>query len=324
MTGFFLRAVLLGVLAGDGLAETPPAPPEVLPLPEEVTAWDRAVARFEGEVQDLSSRLDTLNGELRRLKVETARLQGEVRNLRSSSESGPHPLREARLKDLLAALQPKVERVAELEAEREHLRRRWEEKAVSLLKLYDDRIDEVLGSAGPFLDPTLAEALLEPVVRLVRKRGRLQESLSRRQKGPRLEEEPDSMPVLPQGGKSDALGLRLTLGLLKDRKGELEARLERSYLEEEEILKEIRLQERMREFLRDVERMGEDATFPPPGAGDAELRMFLGRQEARRLEERLREVRARREEDKLRLFQIEHYLETVRFQLEKKEGGMKR
>lgn len=311
MTRFFLLLGLLAVQPSWG--KTLAAP--VAPLAQS----DGVLSKFEKEVEGVSARYGKLEEDRRILASQVDRLQGEAETLRNETRGQTNVLKEARLKGVLGDLKRSLERQAKLERQSEELRRTYEEQALSLAALYNDRLEKLLESVKGFTDPQASESTLDEVVRLTRKRTTALDAVDGLRKGGKV----PASPVLPNFNilpTRDRQSLNLARGLLLDRRSEIQERLERYSLEEDEIRRQLDLQDKMRELLEDP--------LHPSGL-DAEQRSRLerlaGRRERTRWETRLQEIRRKRDKNQVTLLQVQHYLENIEYRLGRldRKGGKK-
>lgn len=312
-------ALLALVLATAVPAGTAPAVPGATPSIEA-----SILSRFEKEVAAEIDSLEKMSRQRKQTEKKIIQLKEESSALHRKLAAGTNVLAELRLKAVLGELHGRLESQSILEGRWETLRRDFEEKALSLLSLYNDRIEQEIASAEAFLDPSRSGQRLDALVDLARKRSVLQERLERyRGSGNEGTGVAGNLSNLPSS--RDRESLELALRLLKDRRRDTETRIEQSILQEEETLKEIRLQERMREFMNDVEHRREGSTFGPPGSARRELEWMGGKGKIEPLRRKLQDLRKQREKDQLTLIQLEAYLDQTSYRLKnlKDKGGMR-
>ncbi len=274
--------------------------------------FDVLISRFEREARISASTLGKLRSERDGVGRAVTQLKEEAEVLHKRQETAPNVLSEMRLKSLLGELRKKLEEQSELETRWAVLRAEFEEKALSLLTLYNDRIEQEISAQAVFVDPAGLDKRLNSLVETTRKRSRLQELL-RLYGGERETVSPEAADwdpaTLPPA--RDREGVRMTIRLLKDRRQEVEARTERSILREEEILKEIRLLARMREFVDDVERARNPGSSPDGNTRPKDIEWYRGQETMSLLKDRLLMLRRQREKDRNTLVRLDSYLEYM-------------
>lgn len=292
------------VLAFAGPAKVPtPTPAASTP-----SGFEVLLAKFEKEVAATAAVLKELRSDRIALESDIAKLKEESVALHRRLDGTPNVIVEVRLKAILGDLRKKLSMQSALQQRWDALRREYEEKALSLLSLYNDRIENRISGNTTFMDAEATEKVLLELVETTRKRQALQASLDEYRR-----ENPGTNPAsswdlekLPPS--RDREGLLLTMRLLKDRRREIEDRYERSILREEEILKEIRLRERLREFMDDIERMRGDSSS---STKQRDLDWVRGQNEALQLREQLLQIRKQREKDQFTLVQLDAYLDRL-------------
>jgi hypothetical protein len=226
------------------------------------------------------------------------------------------------LKGVLGELKRALERQAGLERRADEQGKVYEEKALSLAALYNDRVERLLGSAKAFTDPQASESVLDEILRLTRRRTAALEAVDALRLGLRRPGDGVArggaapLPDLAALPVKDRQNLNLARGLLLDRRSEIQERLDRFQLEEDEILRQLDLQQRMRELLEDPSR--------PAGMDETRrrgLERLTGRRERERWENRLLELRRKREKDQVNLLQVEHHLENIEYRLKRMGRG---
>ena len=265
--------------------------------------------KFEKEVEAVSGRYGKLRGETQALAAQVEGLQTEAEKLRDETRTQGNVLKEAQLKGALGDLQKCLERQAKMERQLEELRRTYEEQVLSLAALYNDRLETLLESVKGFTDPQVSESTLDEVVRLTRRRSEALDVVDNLRKGGKT----PASPVLPDFNSlptQDRESLNLARGLLLDRQSEIQERLERYSLEEDEIRRQLDLQDRMRELL-------EDPLHPTGLDPDQRNRLehLAGKRERDRWETRLLDIRKKREKDQVTLLQVQHYLVNIQYRL---------
>jgi hypothetical protein len=311
-------AVLTTAVPAGAGAVRPPTP---TPAANTQAGFEAMLAKFEREVGASAAALRKMRTERERLAGEVTRLKEETDALHRRLGRTPGVLQEVRLKSLLGELRRRLEAQSEMESRWNASRDEFEEKALSLLTLYNDRIEQEISSTAAFLDPAGSEKRLGALVDTTRKRSRLQDLLRLYGEGagdlPAAGDwDPSTLPPT-----RDRESLEMTVRLLKDRRREVETRYEQSILREEEILKEIRLQDRMKEFMDDIERVRGDSAFPSGGPLRRDLEWYQGKDQTAQLRDRLLRLRRQREKDQFTLVRLDAYLEQMTHQLKDLRGG---
>jgi hypothetical protein len=276
--------------------------------------WERIRAEFETSALELSGSLDRIREERETLGEEIRRLEERILALRNRSEAGLNVIDEIRLKGFLNTLRDKLERDSELRRREGDLRRDFEQAALSLAALYNERIEGELGRPVSTNEPKALDARLSELADLIRKRGRIQALLRRHVKKDEHAHYP-SLASVESLQKDDRESLQMTLDHLQDRKRDLEGRLERGALEEREILEEIMLQSKMQDFLEEIRRVNEDSDLPRGGPHRGDLERMLGRGQKGRLEQKLSELRERMERDRTVLAQVTKFMTRIQKRL---------
>lgn len=320
MIVFFLT--LFFFLTGGSLAG---APPKNIPLPPIVpvfSEWEEAADRMEGEAVALEKDLVRLRAESEALRGDVRRLQREIQELKKKKEKAFLFFQESTLQEKIAELRPKAERLARLESDYEERLRRLQEKDASLIQLYDSRLEEILGSAGPFLDPALAESLMDTVVEVVGRRKRVEDRRKRWERGKNLQRRASTVPqdFPPLEKTSEEEQLRLAYAVLKDRKKRLEEEISRQVVEEAQGREELQLQEKMVCFLQDIQRFQETGSSAPGSGRSALLNRYGDEQELAQLRRKIQDIQKKREENQVQLLQVESYLKALEARLGEKGG----
>ncbi len=282
---------------------------------------DAYLGRFEKQVTELAARLSRMNEEMAKLQKESERLKEESSILRGKLESSSSLLVEARLKALLNTLRGKLEAQTDGENRREALRGEFEEAALSLMSLYNDSIEREITSTEAFVNPAGSEKGVNTLVDLARKRSKLQSLIELHRKSPTSSSAvSQKAPLEDLPPLKDRESVMLAIRLLKDRRVELETRQEESALKENEILQEIRLQERMREFMEDIAHLRDNTAYPSAGGKLGDLGWMQGRDRISHLRKRHQEILRQREKDQTALIQLDAYLDQMNYQLNQLKG----
>lgn len=304
------------------LAGAPPASPPLPPIVPVFSEWEEAADRMEKEAVALEKDLVRLRAEREALRGDVRRLQQEIQELKKKKEKAFLFFQESTLQEKITELRPKAERLARLESDYEEQLRRLREKDASLIQLYDSRLEEILGSAGPFLDPALAESLMDTVVEVVGRRKRVEDRRRRweQKEDPRIHTGtvPQDLPRLE--GTSEEEQLRLAYAVLADRKKQLEEEISRQVVEEAQRREELQLQEKMARFLQDIQRFQETGASAPGSGRSVLLNRYGDEQELAQLRKKIQDIQKKREENQVQLLQVESYLKALEARLGKKGG----
>ena len=282
--------------------------------------WEKVVSEFEESVLGQIRHMDSLQNDIKSLQSEIKELEGKIALLRQASQKESSVIDEIRLKSLLNNLKNKLEKNASLQHEWDDRVRDFDQKALSLIALYNDRIDTDLGATNAPLDPSQLQLQFNELSLVVQKRNKIQSLLKNYQKKNDSDKSlyVNSFANLNPG---DPDSLLLTLDLIRDRKKELEEQLEKWSIEEEEIRNELKLQEKMQEFLEDIQRMNEDSSFPRDSLKRNDLEVMAGNKERKQLEARLADLQKNAIRDQVTLDQLNLLMSKIQKQAGSRSGG---
>ena len=305
----------LFVLSGLGAAAFPVWAQSAGPLPTataavEAVQWDGVLGEFEKEVAQRARALSGLRDQQTQLHKEIERLEVKTTAIRNQNQNGSNLLDQIRLNNLLKELQKKLETDSQLQRQWKDGAELFEQKSLSLISLYNDRIEDDLDSTSP----ESAADRLRSLIGLVRKRQDLQKLIDQ---FPKTQDEGE-MPALPSIQRVDGQdleGLRLTLDLLTDRQKDLQERIEKSTVQQAETKQELKLQVKMKDFLEDVQRMNEDSDFPHDSLSRNDLGAAAGKKQKDELEKKLQEISNGRDRDEKNLEQLKAYMANVQSQI---------
>lgn len=289
----------------------------VFPTPGVMELYAPVTARFESETMALVGLMDSIRAKQAVFKNQILSLQSKAQTLRDNKRSSLNVFEEAKLKACLNELQQKLEENSNLEKKYSQTRTEFEQKALSLLSFYNDWIDTNL-SIPSTLSTTNVDERLNILVHIIRKRGQVQDLLSRygypEEKAPKFKSN-EFTGIDP----SDEEGRRMALDLLKDRKKNLNDHLDRISLREEELHNEIKLQAKLQDFLEDIQKMNEDSSFPKGSLRRNDLQNFMGPASRNGLEGRLAQL----EDEKSREQQVLNLMNSSIDRLESRMGEKK-
>lgn len=318
MKKFFPYYLILwmGLACGHAFAAAPsPSPPG---LGESLTGtkWKELLAQFEESVSTLSTWLEKTQAEKKQLQSDIEKLEEKTAALRRKTKNNSNVFDEIKLKGLLNDLKKELERNSALQHQWDDKQKEFEQKALSLLALYNDRIEAELAS-DPAADAARLDQKLSDLNVQVQKRNQVRVLLKQYQ---RKNDNAQSLPVASfQSLKTnDRESLQLTLDLLRDRKKEMEEQIEKCSLEEEEVKNELKLQGKMQEFLEDIHRINVDSDHPHGASKRNDLEGMVGKSQKNKLESRLaalREKAARAQQTLAQIAQltlrIQHQMDTL-------------
>ncbi len=277
--------------------------------------WKSIVTQFEGSVLVLSQWLSDTRKKMEDLQDDIRNLELKIARLRAETGDGGGVFDEFRLKGLLNDLKDKLESNSDLQHEWDQKQREFEQKALSLIALYNDRIAQDLETGEPSVPPSQLNSKLDELTVLVQKRNQIQDLLKQYREKNNVES-PQIPPSFGAPQASDRDGLLLTLDLIRDRKKSLEEQIEKWSIEEEEVKNELKLQGKMQEFLEDLQRDNEDSSFPHDSLKRNDLSDMAGDKERQRLEARLEDLRQMTAHGQASLGQLDQFMDKVQKHLD--------
>jgi hypothetical protein len=277
--------------------------------------WKIVIAQFEDSVFSLSGWLAKGKAEKKKNQDEIAKLEKKIASLREDTSKNSNVFGEIRLKGLLNDLKEKLQENSAFQRQWDEKQKEFEQKALSLTTLYNDRIELGLESADPTdRSPRLHFEIIE-LASFIQKRNQIL-SLLKEYERENDQEKPAPVVSLNSLKTNDRENLQLALDLLRDRKKELEERMEKLALEEDEIKNELKLQGKMQEFLEDIHQMNEDSNFPRGNLKRNDLAGVAGKNQKTKLGNHLAEVRGKMVQGQKRLTQINQLLDQVERQID--------
>jgi hypothetical protein len=307
-----LVLLLLGTIPGAWAAAPAASPTPGLALSQ--VQWEAAVGQFEGSISALTKELARLQGEIARNQKETESLEGQVTRIRQSAGREGGVFDQLRLNRLLNDLKDRLEKNSTLQKQWTEKQKELEQKGLSLISLYTDRIELELESADHSPTPSAVSPQYGALTLLIQKRHRVQQVLQQYQS-----KKEKSLPIPLEAFKTlksaDSESLQLTLDLLRDKKRSLEEDLEKEGIEMDEIRNEIKLQGKMREFMEGIKRMNQDSDAPVEGSKRNDLSRIYGSKQTKKLESRLAEIQAMTAKNKAMLADINQMTSKVQDQL---------
>jgi prefoldin subunit 5 len=322
-----MKKSLLLLLFISGLAPPGPGYSQNSPVPASGTGavlsdpqWKAVTAQFEDSVMDLSKGLENEQDDLNSLKNEIDLLENKITELRQNSEKSSNVFDEIRLKGLLNDLKDDLEKSSDLQHLQDDKEKEFEQKALSLTALYNDRIEEELQSGGTSSDPSALQLRLDSLGLLIEKRNRVQTLIKKYQKKT-SDTEPLPIESLDLLKTNDREGLQLTLDLIRDRKKDLGEKLEKWSIEQDEVKNELKLQGKMQEFLDGIRRMNEDSDFPSGNLKKNNLGNATNGKQRDKLEAHLNELQESIEHGQASMSEMNQLMIKVQNQLETLGGG---
>ena len=251
--------------------------------------WTAVQSRFEKDVAVLITWFETYENRKKDLTLEISDLQDKTAHLRDETRDQSNLFKEIRLKELLNKLKDKLEENSNSNHEADLKRKEFEEKSLSLIDLYNSRIEFELGSGETNVPPDQLKSKVDLLSDLARQRNRIQVVLERY--GQRDDKEKlGSIVKFFSTKTTDRETLQLTLDLFKDRQKNLQEQIEKWSLELDSLRNELRLQGEMKDFLKDIQDMNANANFPQGNLKQEDLEFLSGDSQKKKLFLRLTEV----------------------------------
>ncbi len=292
--------------------------PSVLPSPSaEVVLsdpqWKGAVLQFQGSITDLTNRLDKNKNDFNLLQKNINRLEVKIEELRQNTQSGSNVFDEIRLKGLLNDLKDDLEKSSVLQHDRDDQQKEFEQKTLSAIELYNNKIESELKSSNASESFGLQQKI-NTLSFLIQKRNQLQILMKKYRTKPSPAE---NLPIVSLGSlkTDDREGLQMTLDLIRDRKKDLEEKLEKWSIEQDEIKNELKLQGEMQDFLEGIKRMNEDSDFASGNMKKNNLSDITFSKQIKSLESHFNEIQGLIKHGQESLAQLDQFTEKVQNQL---------
>jgi hypothetical protein len=284
--------------------------------------WTAVQSRFEKDVAALIAWFETYENRKRDLTLEISDLQDKTAHLRDETRDQSNLFKEIRLKELLNKLRDKLEENSNSDHEADIKRKEFEEKSLSLIDLYNSRIELELGSGEANVPPDQLKSKVDRLSDLARQRNRIQVVLERY--GQRDDKEKlGSIGKVFSTKTDDRETLQLTLDLFKDRQKNLQEQIEKWSLELDSLRNELKLQGEMKDFLKDIQDMNANSSFPQGNLKQEDLEFLSGDSQKKKLFLRLNEVQQKILGGQKLLAQIEQLSAEVQGRLEPMSGDKK-
>lgn len=251
--------------------------------------WTAVQSRFEKDIAALIAWFETYENRKKDLALEISDLQDKTAHLRDETRDQSNLFKEIRLKELLNKLRDKLEENSNSDHEADLKRKEFEEKSLSLIDFYNNRIEFELGSGEANVLPDQLKSKVDQLSDLARQRNRIQVVLD--QYGQRDDKEKlGSMGKVFSTKTDDRETLQLTLDLFKDRQKNLQEQIEKWSLELDSLRNELKLQGEMKDFLKDIQDMNANSNFPQGNLKQEDLEFLSGDSQKKKLFLRINEV----------------------------------
>lgn len=251
--------------------------------------WTAVQSRFGKDIAALIAWFETYENRKKDLALEISDLQDKTAHLRDETRDQSNLFKEIRLKELLNKLRDKLEENSNSDHEADLKRKEFEEKSLSLIDFYNNRIEFELGSGEANVLPDQLKSKVDQLSDLARQRNRIQVVLD--QYGQRDDKEKlGSMGKVFSTKTDDRETLQLTLDLFKDRQKNLQEQIEKWSLELDSLRNELKLQGEMKDFLKDIQDMNANSNFPQGNLKQEDLEFLSGDSQKKKLFLRINEV----------------------------------
>lgn len=277
--------------------------------------WAVVLAQFEDSVSAGAQWLEKAKSDKEKIQSDIEKMEAKAAALRKETQGGANVFGEIRLKGILNDLKAKLEENSNLQHEWDDQQKDFEQKALSLTALYNERIESELedtdssaGSSG--LDPKLSR-----LTSLIRKRNQVQYLLGKYRKSGDSEKLL-SLASLDPLTTHDRENLQLAMDLFNDRKRDLSDQMEKWSLEEDQARNELKLQGKMQDFLEDIRQTNEDSDLPRDGLKRNDLEGLVGKGQKNKLETRVNELQEKIDRGEKTLAQIALLMDRVQHQMD--------
>ncbi len=322
--GFFLSFIfsVFGLSFWPMISIAAPSGPAAEGVTLSEDQWAFAQARFEKDTAELTTWLEKYENRKKALTAEITNLQDKTSQLRSETRDQPNVFKEFRLKELLNELKDKLQENSDLDHETDLKQKDFEEKCLSLIDLYNTRIEIELEQGEVNAPSAQLDSKIKLLSGLVRKRNQIQMILKRYRRSDD-KEKLALMGAVSSMKTNNKETLQLTLGLFKDRQKNLQDQLEKWMLEMDGLRNELKLQGEMKDFLKDIQNMNANASFPQGNLKQEDLDFLSWDNQKKKLFIRLNEVQQKISKGQKSLAQIERLLTEVQERLDSPRKGKK-
>ncbi len=276
--------------------------------------WVKVLAEFEESVKGLTTDLENLQNQKKAHQEAIAGLESKINDLRQKEKEGSNLFEEIRLKGLLNDLKQKLEENSEIERQWVDVQKSFEQKALSLQELYNERIEYELNNTPPNASPALLDSRLTELASIAQKRNQVDAVLWKYKKSD-VDQKIPPLTFLKKFNSRDSENLQSVLDLLMDRKKTMEVKMEKWSQEEDELVNELKLQGKMQEFLDDIQRSNEDLGLPHGNLKRNDLEGMLGKNKRATLESRLNDVRKSETQGQAMLEEIVKLIDKINGQI---------
>jgi len=284
--------------------------------------WTAVQSRFENDIAVLIAWLEKYETHKNILKLEISDLQNKTSQLRAETREQSNLFKEIRLKELLNELKDKLQEDSTADHDAGLKQKDFEQKCLSLIDLYNSRIEIELESGEVNEAPSQLDSKVNQLSDLARKRNRIQVILKQYRK----KEDTEKLAAVGTFSSlktNDKETLQLTVDLFKDRQKSLQDELEKWNLELDGIRNELKLQGEMKDFLKDIQNMNVDANFPQGNLKQEDVDFLSGGSQKKKLASRLNDVEQKILRGQKLLAQIDQLLAKVQVRLDSLSGGAK-
>jgi hypothetical protein len=318
---FIFSLIVAGVLfesPGSAAAESNPAEGVTLSSVQ----WTVVQDRFENDIATLMIWLEKYQIRKKVLSSEIVDLQQKTAQLRDETRSESNLFKEIRLKELLNNLKDKLQENSNADHEADTKQKDFEQKCLSLIELYNGRIESELESGEVNATPAQLDSKVNQLSDLAKKRNRIQQILKQHRK------REDNEKLAEVGAVSslktnDRETLQLTVDLFKDRQKSIQEQIEKWSLELDGLRNELKLQGEMKDFLKDIQNMNADSNFPQSNLKQEDLDFLSGDSQKKKLISRLNEVQQKVLLGQKLLAQINQLLTKAQGRLDSLSGSNK-
>ena len=301
-------------LTGTGRAAPPPAG-SGMSVSLSGDRWTAVLAEFEESVFSTAKWMEKAKTENQAVLAEIDKLEKSVAALRRETREGANVIGEIRLKSQLNELKAKLEENSNLQHQWDEKQREFEQKALSLIALYNDRIEAELENPESSAKLSDLDPKLNRLTLFIQKRNRVQYLLGEY----RVKNDSEklmSLTAFDPLKSRDRETLRLTMDLFADRKKDLNDQVEKWSIEEDQARNELKLQGKMQDFLEDIRQINEDSDLPRGGLKHNDLDGLVGMGQKNRLENRIGELQAKINRGQRTLAQLTQLMARVQLQMD--------
>jgi hypothetical protein len=315
------RIFLVFILLALGMASWPRSGYSALSSPSEgVTLsepeWTAVQTRFENDIEVLIKWFETYKISKNNLTFTISELQNKSAELRDETRNESNLFKEIHLKELLNKLRDKLEENSDLDHAAELKQKELEENCLSLIDLYNGRIEFELESSEVNSTPAQLKVKIDKLCVLARQRNRIQTVLN--QYGQKENNEKlGSVEEMFSEKTNDRETLQLTLDLFKDRQKSLQDQIEKWSLEIDSLNNELKLQGEMKGFLKDIQDINADSNFPQGNLKQEDLEFLSGDSQKKKLFVHLNEVQAKIAHGQKLLARIEQLSAEIQTRLDR-------